>query len=102
VKVSWVRRAIVGESELREAGAKLAAGPGTTAATASLSNSSDDSAKSAAVQAVKKWWAGEGLNRRHRNFHSYLLVFVTVQKCLILNDRVTTASCAGVCWNAPE
>jgi len=53
VKVSWVRRAIAGESELREAGTKLAAAPGTTATTASLSDSSGHGANRAAVQRVK-------------------------------------------------
>jgi len=68
------RYAIVAESDLREAGAKLAAALGTAAATASLSDNSGDisvtARKGRSLKPVKKWWAGTGLNRRHQDFQS--------------------------------
>jgi hypothetical protein len=36
------------------------------------------------------------------DFQSYSPVSVSVRNCLWWKERVTTASCAGVCWNAPE
>jgi hypothetical protein len=38
----------------------------------------------------------------HEDFQSYLPISVSVQKCLILNDKVATDSCAGVCWSDLE
>jgi len=43
-----------------------------------------------------------GLNRRHQDFQSYSPVFVSARNCLMWNTRVTTVSCAGVCWNNQE
>jgi hypothetical protein len=40
--------------------------------------------------------------RNDEDFQSYSPVRVSVQKCLILNSRVPTASCAGMIRNAPE
>ena len=67
------RYAIVAESDLREAGAKLAAALRTTAATTSLSDNpgdNSDSAERALVKRLKRWWAGTGLDRRHQDFQS--------------------------------
>ena len=67
------RYAMVAESELREAGAKLAAMLGTTPETATFSdNPGDDSvtARNTGAKSLKKWWAGTGLNRRHQDFQT--------------------------------
>src|SRR5215831_19021394 len=50
----------------------------------------------------KQWWAGTGLNRRHQDFQSYSLGCGSARKCLLSNDGVTTASCAGVLRNEQE
>src|SRR5215831_8212231 len=47
----------------------------------------------------KQWWAGTGLNRRHKDFQSYSLGRGSARKCLLSNDGVTTAACAGVLRN---
>ena len=38
----------------------------------------------------------------HEDFQSYSPVFVSARNCLMWNERVATASCAGVCWNDQE
>ena len=55
-----------------------------------------------ATKWTKKWWAGTRLNRRHQDFQSYLPVRATARNRLMCKQRVTTASCAGVCWNDQE
>src|SRR5499427_7677895 len=47
----------------------------------------------------KQWWAGTGLNRRHQDFQSYSPIRVSARNCLMSNDGVTTAACAGVLTN---
>ena len=49
-----------------------------------------------------RWWAGTGLNRRHQDFQSCSPGRASACNCLMWNERVTTASCAGVCWNDQE
>jgi hypothetical protein len=99
------RYAIVAESDLREAGAKLAAALGTAAATASLSGSFGEirlQCEIAFAKCVKEWWAGTGLNRRHQDFQSYSPGRVSARNCLMWNKRLPTASYAGVCCNDQE
>jgi hypothetical protein len=36
------------------------------------------------------------------DFQSYAPISVSARNCLMWNKRLPTASCAGVCWNAPE
>jgi hypothetical protein len=64
------RYPMVAESELRKAGAKLAAMLGTTPETATFSDNPGDDSVTARKMAtsLKKWWAGTGLNRRHQDF----------------------------------
>src|SRR5262249_14484034 len=50
----------------------------------------------------KQWWAGTGLNRRHQDFQSYSPIRVSARNCLMSNDGVTTAACAGVLTNDQE
>ena len=71
------RYAIVAESDLRDAGAKLTAVLGTTPESAPLSDNSRDNSVTARragrLSSYKKWWAGTGLNRRHQDFQSCAL-----------------------------
>ena len=55
------RYAIVAESDLREAGTKLAVALGTTAATGPLSDNSGDSAKGSFAKWLKKMVGRDGI-----------------------------------------
>jgi hypothetical protein len=38
----------------------------------------------------------------HEDFQTCSPGCVSARNCLMWNNRVTTASCTGVCWNDPE
>jgi len=38
----------------------------------------------------------------HQDFQSYSPVRVSARKCLLSQARITTVSCAGVCWSDQE